>query len=146
MLMASIRFSANPAKSAKATAKTPHTAVKRRATRTLRASSAAARGRKWRQKSIVVVVPSAARSMAFGDGAGVFGLDGAEATVGCVSPPFGLVEEDGVRHELVEDEQERAEQQDHELHRDLQDGVEDQAQPALPQRGAADVALHLRLV
>ncbi len=67
--MASMRFSANPAKSANATAKTPHRAVKRRATRTLRASSAAASGRKWRQKSIVVVVPSAASSEAFDDSA-----------------------------------------------------------------------------
>ena len=69
MLIASMRFSANPAKSAKATATTPHSAVKRRATRTLRASSAAASGRKWRQKSIVVVVPSAVSSAAFDDSA-----------------------------------------------------------------------------
>src|SRR5438067_603491 len=41
---------------------------------------------------------------------------------------------------------ERAQQQDDELHRDLQHGVEHQAQTALAQRGAADVALHLRLV
>src|SRR5260370_24071350 len=69
MLIASMRFSANPAKSANATARTPHSAVKRRATRTLRASSAAASGRKWRQKSIVVVVPRAASSEAVADSA-----------------------------------------------------------------------------
>ncbi len=65
--MASIRFSANLANSANATAKRPQKAVNHFATRTLRASSAAASGRKWRQKSIVVVVPSALSSAALDD-------------------------------------------------------------------------------
>ena len=41
--------------------------------------------------------------------------------------------------ELVEHEQQRAEQQDEELHRDLADGVEHQAEPALAQRSAAEM-------
>ena len=69
MLIASMRFSAKPAKSAKATATTPQSAVNRFATRTLRASSAAASGRSCRQRSMVVVVPSALSSAALDDNA-----------------------------------------------------------------------------
>ena len=52
----------------------------------------------------------------------------------------------GGGRELVEDEQERAEQEDEELHRNLQEGIEHQAEAAFAQGGAADVALHLGLV
>ena len=90
--------------------------------------------------------PHANRGLALRDGAGVLGLDGAESAVLLVAAPLRLVEEHRVRCELVEDEQERAQQQDDELHRDLQHRVEHQAQATLAQRGAADVALHLRLV
>ena len=85
MLMASMRFSANPAKSAKATANMPQSAVKRRATRMLRASSPAARGRKWRQTSIVVVVPSAASSAAFDESAAANSAATSKPTAPCGS-------------------------------------------------------------
>ena len=60
--------------------------------------------------------------------------------------PGRLVEEDRRRLELIEDEHQHAEQQDEELHRDLEHGVEHQAEPALAQRRPREVALHLRLV
>ena len=80
---------------------------------------------------------------------GVFFLQGAEHSAvgsGGVMRPLRAVEKDGGGLELVEDEDQRAEQQDEELHRDLQQRVEHEAEPALAQRGAADVALHLRLI
>ena len=60
--------------------------------------------------------------------------------------PSRLVEEDRRRLELVEDEHQHAQQQDEELHRDLEHGVEHQPEPALAQRRPREVALHLRLV
>src|SRR5258705_109893 len=136
MLIASIRFSANPANSANATAKMPHRAVNRLATRTLRASSAAASGRKWRQKSIVVVVPGANGLLRLDDGNGMPLFERAER--GAVFPlrialPLRLVEEHRRRLEQVEDEQQGAEQENEELHRDLQERVEDEPEPAFAQ-------------
>mgnify|MGYP006193051597 CR=1 FL=1 len=43
--------------------------------------------------------------------------------------------------ELVEDEEQRAEHHDEELHRDLEHGVEHQAEPALAEGGAELVAV-----
>ena len=61
--------------------------------------------------------------------------------------PLRLVEDDGRGWiELIEDEQQRAQHHDEELHRDLEQGIEHQAQPALAERSAANVSLHLRLV
>jgi hypothetical protein len=82
---------------------------------------------------------------------GVLFLQGAELRAGRALhlplPLGGLVEDQrGVGLELVEDEEQCAEHHDEELHRDLEEGVEHQAEPALAQGGAADVALHLRLV
>src|SRR6516165_5948783 len=59
-----MRFSAKPANSANAMPAKPQRAVNHLATRTLRTSSAAASGCKYRQKSIVVVVLSALSSAA----------------------------------------------------------------------------------
>jgi hypothetical protein len=47
---------------------------------------------------------------------------------------------------LIEDKHQNAQQQDAKLHRDFAHGVEHQAEPALAQRCAGNVALHLRLV
>jgi len=60
--------------------------------------------------------------------------------------PLGPVEEHRGAFKLVEDEQERAEQEDEELHRNLQERIGHQTEAAFAQRGAADVSLHLRLV
>src|SRR5690606_14547129 len=56
------------------------------------------------------------------------------------------VEEDRRRREQVEDEDEEADQQDDELHRHLEEAVEEEAEPALRDRAPRQVALHLRLV
>ena len=81
---------------------------------------------------------------------GVFLVDGAEGgTLGAVelALPLGLVVEDGgVGLELVEDEEQRAEEHDEELHRNLEESVEHEAEAAFAQVGAADVALDLGLV
>ena len=70
---------------------------------------------------------------------------GARVTRG-VGHPGRAIEEDRRGLKLVENEDQRAEQQDEELHRDLQDRIEHEAETALPERGAGQVPLHLRLV
>ena len=66
---ASIRFSVKLTNRAKPIAKSPQKPVNHFAFRTFRASSCAASGRKCRQRSIVLVVPSALSSPAFDDNA-----------------------------------------------------------------------------
>ena len=76
-------------------------------------------------------------------------LDGLERRpTGSLGPltPLGLVEENRGAFEGVEHEDQRSEQQDEELHRDLQERVEHQPEPALAEAAAADVTLHLRLI
>ena len=80
---------------------------------------------------------------------GVFGFDRAEGgavLAGGVAFPLDAVVENGRGLELVEHEHQRAEQQDEELHRNFEQSVEHEAEAALAQRRAAEVALHLRLV
>ena len=60
--------------------------------------------------------------------------------------PRRRVEVQRRRLELVEDEHHRPQQQDEELHGDLQHGVEHEAEPALAERCPREVALDLRLV
>ncbi len=82
-------------------------------------------------------------------GAREVGLEGAQPPARPVLrrvAPGGPVEEYRRALELVEDEDEHAQQKDEELHGDLEDGVEHQAEPALAQGAAAQVALDLRLV
>ena len=79
-----------------------------------------------------------------------------EPSLECVQPfagvaanprfPGRFVEEDRRRLELIEDEYQRTEQEDEELHGDLEHGVEHQAEPALAQRRPRKIALDLRLV
>ena len=81
---------------------------------------------------------------------GVFLLDGTERgalrTVDLLLP-HGLVEEDGrAGLELVKHEEQRTEDHDEELHRDLQDRVEHQTEATLAQARTTNVALHLGLV
>ena len=81
---------------------------------------------------------------------GVFFIDGLEPRAlraFDMTPPFGLIEEHRrVRLKLIEHKQQRAQHDDEELHRNLENGVEHQTEPAFAQRRAADVTLHLRLV
>src|SRR4029450_10853310 len=87
--------------------------------------------------------------LALRDGDGMTLFDRAErgpARALRIALPLRLVEEHRRLRELIEDEQERAEQEDQELHRNLQQGVEDQPEAAFAYGGSADVALHLRLV
>ena len=56
------------------------------------------------------------------------------------------IEEHGRPFELVEDEEERPGEQDHELHRQLGEGVEDEREAALAKRTPGEIALHLALV
>ena len=48
--------------------------------------------------------------------------------------------------ELEEDEHHHPGQQDEELHRDFQDRVKEQAEPAAGERAAGEIALDLRLI
>ena len=78
----------------------------------------------------------------------VVALIGVAAWVGAMLPgdlalPGHLVKKDRRALELVQDKDDRPHQQNQELHRNLEHGIEHQAQPALPQRGAMQVALHL---
>ena len=50
-----------------------------------------------------------------------------------VAVPFGLIEEQRRPIELVEDEQQGAEQKDEELHRNLQERIEHQTEAAFAQ-------------
>src|SRR5581483_3065783 len=56
------------------------------------------------------------------------------------------VEEKRWCNELIEDEHHRADEQNEELHRHLDEAVETQSHPALPHALARQVTLHLRLV
>ena len=91
----------------------------------------------------------ARRTLLLFEGRGVVGFERAELRPVCArARAFELhgVEEDGRLRELVEDEDHRAEEEDEELHRHLDHPVEEQAEPALRDRLARQVALHLRLV
>ena len=57
-----------------------------------------------------------------------------------------LVEEDRRLVELVEHEEQQPDDEDAELHRQLHQAVEHEAEPRLGQRRARQVALHLRLI
>ncbi len=58
----------------------------------------------------------------------------------------GMLEQHRRLHEQVEHEDHGADEQNEELHRDFGHGVEKQAQAALGDRFAGEVALHLRLI
>ena len=58
----------------------------------------------------------------------------------------GLIEKERRLFELEENENHHAGQEDEELHRQLEDGVEKEAEAAGGERAAGEVALDLRLV
>ena len=60
--------------------------------------------------------------------------------------PGSLIEENRRALELIKDKDQNAQQQDEELHGDFEYGIEHQSEPALPQRRARNIALHLGLV
>lgn len=81
------------------------------------------------------------------DGMSLFeGEERARFRTSRVTLPLGLVEKQWGTFELVEHEQERAEQENKKLHRNFQERIEHQTEPTFAQRTAADVALHLRLI
>src|SRR5258706_15993187 len=78
--------------------------------------------------------PGTNRGLTLREGGGVLGLDGAEPAVLRVAASLRLVEEDRVRRELIEDEQERPQQQADELHRNLNYLGDHQAEASLAPR------------
>ena len=84
-----------------------------------------------------------------GVGGGIIGLQGTQPLTRAVLRllfPGHLVEEHRRPLELIENEDQHAQQQDEELHGNLADAVEHQAEPALAQRRAGEVTLDLGLV
>ncbi len=59
---------------------------------------------------------------------------------------LGRVPQQGGFVEVVEDEDQDPGEQDHELHRHLEEGVEEQREPALGEAGPREIPLHLALV
>ena len=77
------------------------------------------------------------------------GLQAATTAAGWLRPhPLQLrpVEEQGRRSELVHDEHHHPDEEDEELHRDLEQAVHQQASPTLGERTSGQIPLHLRLV
>ena len=82
-------------------------------------------------------------------GRGERAVDGAQLCAGFpggMGLPLRRIEKDRWLLELVKHKDQCAEQQDEELHRDLEHAVEHQAEPALAQRTAGQIALYLGLV